>query len=153
MWASQGLYKFKIDRFYYPPRKKLGMTQQSESQDVPLANIERIGDINLKDYNMLFAIAQEPLYGTKIKERLDPIYTEHLNHGNLYPRLDYLDEIDLVDKGKINGRKNRYAITDRGCMLLVELLEWQISSLLPRESATDIVRQIEEEVKARLIDE
>lgn len=63
--------------------------------------------------------------GVAIKEELDSYYETAVNHGRLYPNLDSLVEMGLVDKGKLDDRTNTYSLTDRGRRELEARREWE----------------------------
>jgi len=52
----------------------------------------------------------ETSYGLAIKEELERSYREDINHGRLYPNLDDLVEMGLVEKADIDRRTNEYAL-------------------------------------------
>lgn len=57
-------------------------------------------------------------YGLAIKRRLESRYESEVNHGRLYPNLDELIEQELIERGQIDKRTNRYTLTDAGRELL-----------------------------------
>jgi DNA-binding PadR family transcriptional regulator len=63
--------------------------------------------------------------GKRIQEKLTELGMENVNHGRLYPNLDTLCEMDLVNKGSQNQRKNYYALTEQGAELLESRNEWE----------------------------
>ncbi len=65
--------------------------------------------------------------GVTIKEELDGYYETTVNHGRLYPNLDSLVEMGLVEKGKLDDRTNTYSLTDRGHRELKARREWEAS--------------------------
>ncbi|WP_281195819.1 PadR family transcriptional regulator [Halorubrum sp. F4] len=58
--------------------------------------------------------------GLAIKERLEEIHGERINHGRLYPNLDGLAEKGLIEKRPqaIDDRTNAYRVTQAGFRLL-----------------------------------
>ena len=56
--------------------------------------------------------------GLEVKDWLDERFGEDINHGRLYPNLDRLAELGLVEKGRIDDRTNSYEITGDGLELL-----------------------------------
>jgi len=63
----------------------------------------------------------EPPYGLAIKSRIEEEYGEEINHGRLYPNLNELVEIGLVEKGMLDRRTNSYELTARGRKVLRDL--------------------------------
>ena len=65
--------------------------------------------------DLLFIIAGlEDPHGLAIKEELEEYYQKEVRHGRLYPNLDTLVDLGLVEKGKKDKRTNEYRILDRG---------------------------------------
>jgi len=63
------------------------------------------------------------VHGLAIKEGLEDIHGEEINHGRLYENLDELDAKGLIEKQarKIDERTNSYRVTESGFRLLEEL--------------------------------
>ncbi|WP_049996331.1 PadR family transcriptional regulator [Halococcus sediminicola] len=64
-------------------------------------------------------------HGLSIKELLEEQYSTKINHGRLYPNLDQLTEMGLVEKGMIDKRTNSYTLTERGHRELEDRREWE----------------------------
>jgi len=64
------------------------------------------------------------LYGLAVKERLGEARGEAINHGRLYPNLDSLVHMGLVEKSERNGRTNEYAVTPAGRDAVSDYAEW-----------------------------
>jgi len=62
--------------------------------------------------------SEEDSYGLAIKRHLEDRYDDDVNHGRLYPNLDELVELGLVERGEIDKRTNRYTLTADGLALL-----------------------------------
>ncbi|WP_130501508.1 helix-turn-helix transcriptional regulator [Natrinema hispanicum] len=76
--------------------------------------------------DLLFIIADVgPEKGLGIKDEIAEYYAKEINHGRLYPNLNTLVEMGLVEKGSIDRRTNSYELTTRGTQLLTDRLEWQ----------------------------
>ncbi|WP_200531933.1 helix-turn-helix transcriptional regulator [Halorubrum sp. LN27] len=60
------------------------------------------------------------VHGLAIKDGLQDIHGEEINHGRLYPNLDELDEKGLIEKRaqEIDARTNAYRVTKEGFRLL-----------------------------------
>jgi DNA-binding PadR family transcriptional regulator len=68
-----------------------------------------------------------------------------VNHGRLYPNLDDLVEMGLVEKSELDKRTNQYALTDEGYQALLDQLGWVFTKLLTDEDrAADLEALIEE---------
>ena len=63
--------------------------------------------------------------GLAVKEELDRHYSGEINHGRLYPNLDELAEMGLVEKGSIDDRTNSYSLTERGHREIEDRREWE----------------------------
>lgn len=75
--------------------------------------------------DLLFVLAdlQKP-NGLTVKEQLESAYDEEIHHGRIYPNLDDLSEMGLVEKGDIDRRTNYYQITSRGRRELEAHHQW-----------------------------
>lgn len=62
--------------------------------------------------------------GLEIRDELEDVYGP-VNHGRLYPNLDHLVNVGLVDKGARNDRANYYTLTDDGGAWLRRKQEWE----------------------------
>lgn len=79
--------------------------------------------------DLLYAIAgMDSPKGLAVKDKLDEYYANEINHGRLYPNLDRLIEMDLVEKGEIDERTNSYTLTEEGKNLLTERREWELET-------------------------
>lgn len=74
--------------------------------------------------NVLNAIGQDTPYGLQIKRRLQAYYGTEVLHGRLYPNLDELVEMGLVEKRERDKRTNEYELSPRGRQLLRDRVEW-----------------------------
>lgn len=62
--------------------------------------------------------------GLTIKDHIEDYYGSQINHGRLYPNLDELVTMGLVEKGEIDKRTNAYSLTPRGARELRERDRW-----------------------------
>lgn len=69
-----------------------------------------------------------PPKGLAAKRELETKYDTEINHGRLYPNLDDLVAMGLVDKGERDKRTNWYGLTDDGEATLEELAAWADSA-------------------------
>jgi DNA-binding PadR family transcriptional regulator len=91
---------------------------------------ESIRELTAFQRNILVVLAEEPTYGLDIKSQMEDYYDDEVNHGRLYPNLDQLVELGLVEKGEIDKRTNEYALTEAGYAAIRDQVEWTISKLL-----------------------
>lgn len=78
-----------------------------------------------RDVLVLLDRAERPS-GLDVKRALQDAYdTPHINHGQLYPNLDRLVEMGLVEKGQVDARTNYYALTARGRRELAADRAWR----------------------------
>lgn len=63
--------------------------------------------------------------GLEIKEELEQYYGSEINHGRLYPNLDALVEMGLIEKGELDKRSNFYVLTASGENELEDRREWE----------------------------
>lgn len=80
--------------------------------------------------------ADETPFGIAIKEHLEGGYEEVL-YGRLYANLDELVELGLVAKGEIDGRTNRYTLTDEAETMLEDYAKRLASACGMQVAATD----------------
>jgi len=83
--------------------------------------------------NILTILAREPLYGLAIKRELESYYGSEVNHGRLYPNLDELVEMGLVEKSELDKRTNQYDLTDEGYEAVLGQLGWTFDNLVTDE--------------------
>jgi DNA-binding PadR family transcriptional regulator len=77
--------------------------------------------------NILVILSEEARYGLAIKRELESYYDSEVNHGRLYPNLDDLVEVGLVEKSELDKRTNQYALTDAGEEAVLDQLHWVFS--------------------------
>jgi PadR family transcriptional regulator PadR len=86
-------------------------------------------DLTAFQRDVLYVIAgmgdDEYPHGLSIKDELDRHYSGEINHGRLYPNLDQLVEMGLVEKDTIDKRTNSYTLTQRGRRELEAHREWE----------------------------
>jgi DNA-binding PadR family transcriptional regulator len=80
-------------------------------KDNPIASLPDLSRFQLE---VLYELYENADYGLRVKELLSEYFETEVNHGRLYPNLDELAEMGLVDKSKADGRTNRYALTSDG---------------------------------------
>jgi len=87
--------------------------------------------------NILAILAEEARYGLAIKRELESYYDSEVNHGRLYPNLDDLVEMGLVEKSELDKRTNEYALTDDGLEAVLDQLKWTFGKLATDGERTD----------------
>lgn len=77
--------------------------------------------------DMLFVVAglDEP-NGLMVKDELEQYYDREVRHGRLYPNLDSLVEMGLIEKGKHDQRTNKYLLREAGREAIRTRLEWEL---------------------------
>jgi DNA-binding PadR family transcriptional regulator len=103
---------------------------------------ESVRDLTAFQRNILIVLAEGPNYGLAIKEDLEAYYGEDVNHGRLYPNLDRLVEMGLIEKGELDKRTNEYELTEAGFAALRDQLEWTFSKVGNGESGTRDIEQL-----------
>jgi DNA-binding PadR family transcriptional regulator len=102
-------------------------------------------DLTSFQKTILFVLTHEPQYGLAIKRDLEEYYGEEVNHGRLYPNLDELVERGFVEKSELDKRTNQYELTDEGLGVVVDDLDWRISTFVTdeerAETVADLLRQ------------
>lgn len=99
-------------------------------------------DLTAFQQNILTILSEEAMYGLAIKRELESYYGAEVNHGRLYPNLDDLVELDLVEKSELDKRTNQYELTEKGRDAVLDSLEWTLSRYVTDESRADEVREI-----------
>jgi DNA-binding PadR family transcriptional regulator len=87
--------------------------------------------------NILTILAEEARYGLAVKRELESYYESEVNHGRLYPNLDDLVEMGLVDKSELDKRTNQYALTEEGYEALLDQLGWTFGRIITNEGRAD----------------
>ena len=116
----------------------------SEAQDTRTVN-ETPGiarELTAFQQNILTILAEEARYGLAVKRELESYYQSEVNHGRLYPNLDDLVEMGLVDKSELDKRTNQYALTEEGYQALLDQLGWTFDRLLTGEGRDEDLRAL-----------
>lgn len=92
--------------------------------------------------NILTILAEEARYGLAIKRELEEYYDSEVNHGRLYPNLDDLVALDLVEKSQRDKRTNEYALTDAGYEVLLAQFKWMFDRVLTEEGRVDDIEAL-----------
>mgnify|MGYP000049372738 CR=1 FL=1 len=100
----------------------------SESQTLE-ADLEVARELTAFQRNILVILSEEPRYGLAIKRELEAYYDSEVNHGRLYPNLDDLVEMGLVEKSELDKRTNQYALTDDGYQTILDQVGWMFSKM------------------------
>jgi DNA-binding PadR family transcriptional regulator len=101
-----------------------------------------VRDLTAFQHNILVILSEEPMYGLAIKRQLEEYYGTEVNHGRLYPNLDDLVEMDLVDKSELDKRTNQYELTEKGSEAVLGRLEWVLSKFATDDDRADAVRDL-----------
>jgi DNA-binding PadR family transcriptional regulator len=92
--------------------------------------------------NILAILAEEARYGLAIKRELEEYYGSEVNHGRLYPNLDSLVELGLVEKSELDKRTNQYTLTEKGRAAVLGQLEWVFSRYVTEDGRADELRTL-----------
>lgn len=112
----------------------------SEAQAVP--STETVRDLTAFQHNILTILAEEPRYGLAIKRELEEYYGSEVNHGRLYPNLDDLVDLGLIEKSELDKRTNQYELSDAGFDAVVNVLTWNLSKFVTGDERAEQVREI-----------
>jgi DNA-binding PadR family transcriptional regulator len=108
----------------------------SEAQ--PVSGDPGIGrELTAFQKNILVILAEEPRYGLAIKRDLEDYYDSEVNHGRLYPNLDDLVEMGLVEKSELDKRTNQYALTEKGHGAVLGQLRWIFDRFVTGDERAD----------------
>jgi len=78
----------------------------------------------------LFVIAGlDKPHGLAVKQELDEYYVEKIQSARIYPNIDELVEIGLVNKKQADSGANAYSLTSRGQRELAARREWETQYL------------------------
>ncbi|UPM45113.1 PadR family transcriptional regulator [Halocatena salina] len=91
---------------------------------------------------ILAILAEEARYGLAIKSELEEYYGSDVNHGRLYPNLDDLVEMGLVEKSELDRRTNEYALTEAGHDAIVNQLAWTFSRFIISDSRAEEINEL-----------
>lgn len=64
-------------------------------------------------------------HGLAIKASIEKDYAGEINHGRLYPNLNQLADMGLIEKDTIDKRTNSYSLSQRGRRELEARREWE----------------------------
>ncbi|MCU4739905.1 PadR family transcriptional regulator [Halobacteria archaeon AArc-m2/3/4] len=116
----------------------------SEAQSITgSASIAR--DLTAFQNNILVILAKEPMYGLAIKRELEEYYGTEVNHGRLYPNLDELVDLDLIEKSELDKRTNQYSLTDDGYEAVLDQINWTLSKVVTDDDRADEIRDLVDE--------
>ena len=87
--------------------------------------------------NILTILAEEARYGLAIKRELEEYYGTEVNHGRLYPNLDDLVELGLVEKSELDKRTNQYELTEEGVDVLLDQYAWEFEKFTAGEDRVE----------------
>jgi DNA-binding PadR family transcriptional regulator len=82
------------------------------------------------------------MYGLAIKRELEDYYGTEVNHGRLYPNLDELVGMGLVEKSELDKRTNQYELTDDGYDAVMDQIEWSLSKLVTDDERAAELRDL-----------
>lgn len=75
--------------------------------------------------DLLVAMSRHPREkGLAIKDELEAVTHQEVNHGRLYPNLDQLIDKGLAEKEAVDRRTNAYWLTDTGKAVLNHRARW-----------------------------
>ncbi|WP_255197308.1 PadR family transcriptional regulator [Halorarius litoreus] len=97
--------------------------------------------------NILTILAEEARYGLAIKRELEEYYGSEVNHGRLYPNLDDLVEMGLVEKSELDKRTNQYALTDDGEAVLLSQFRWEFSKFVVDDDRAGAIEDLVAELQ------
>ena len=94
--------------------------------------------------NILVILGEEPRYGLAIKRELEEYYDDEVNHGRLYPNLDDLVEMGLVEKSELDKRTNQYELTEAGHDALIDQFDWMLAKFVSDDERADEIEALVE---------
>jgi DNA-binding PadR family transcriptional regulator len=64
-------------------------------------------------------------YGGRLKQSLEEMGYEEVNHSRMYQNIDSLVRSDLIEKSDLDGRTKEYSLTDEAKKLLADRQSWE----------------------------
>jgi len=101
-----------------------------------------VRDLTAFQHNILVILSEEAMYGLAIKRQLEEYYGTEVNHGRLYPNLDNLVEMGLVEKSELDKRTNQYALTEEGHDAVLTRMDWVLSKFVTDDDRAESVRDL-----------
>jgi DNA-binding PadR family transcriptional regulator len=101
-----------------------------------------VRDLTAFQHNILVILSEEPMYGLAIKRQLEEYYGTEVNHGRLYPNLDSLVDMDLVEKSELDKRTNQYELTEDGHEAVLNRMNWVLSKFVTDDDRAESVRDL-----------
>ena len=77
------------------------------------------------------------MHGLGLRDRLEQRYPGQINHGRLYPNLDDLVAMDLVEKSELDRRTNSYHITEHARAMLRRQREAFVDLPVQKQAVAD----------------
>jgi len=128
----------KLRKVKYPRDISISMSEaQTVSSDPGI-----VRDLTAFQHNILVILAEEPMYGLAIKRQLEEYYGTEVNHGRLYPNLDSLVDMDLVEKSELDKRTNQYELTEDGHEAVLNRMNWVLSKFVTDDDRAESVRDL-----------
>jgi DNA-binding PadR family transcriptional regulator len=103
-----------------------------------------VRDLTAFQHNILVILSEEPMYGLAIKRQLEEYYGTEVNHGRLYPNLDSLVDMGLVEKSELDKRTNQYELTEDGHEAVLNRMNWVLSKFVTDDDRAESVRDLVE---------
>ncbi|SHH16134.1 transcriptional regulator, PadR family [Halobaculum gomorrense] len=116
------------------------MTMSEAQAEAEVGSIAR--DLTAFQQNILVILSEEAMYGLAIKRELESYYDAEVNHGRLYPNLDDLVELGLVEKSELDKRTNQYELTMTGQNAVLDRLNWVVGKYATDGDRADDVREL-----------
>lgn len=101
-----------------------------------------IHELTAFQQRILVILSEEARYGLAVKRELEQYYGSDVNHGRLYPNLDDLVELGLVEKSQLDRRTNEYALTEVGHDAILNQLSWTFSRFITSDSRAGEVNDL-----------
>jgi len=105
---------------------------------------DAVGQLDLTAFqtHILVILSEEPQYGLAVKRALEDYYDAEVNHGRLYPNLDDLVELGLVEKSPLDKRTNQYKLTAAGHDAVRDRLGWILERYVTDTDRVDDVHAL-----------
>lgn len=101
-----------------------------------------VSELSAFQQAILTILSDEARYGLAIKSELEDYYGSEVNHGRLYPNLDELVEMGLVEKSALDKRTNEYALSEAGRDAIMDQVSWVCARFVTSDSRAAAVEEL-----------
>lgn len=112
------------------------------ASDAGRSPIDIAAELSAFQEAILTVLAAEARPGVGVRDEVEAYLNKEVKHGWLYPNLDELVELNLIERGELDGRTNEYSITEAGYNVLYAKLAWQAEQIGTDEQHAEELRTV-----------